>query len=217
MTYLVAVTALLGPLWAAAGGEEGFKTVKAIPFQAEKKEVPDIWVLDFTFRNPRYIMIDVPGKGRRLVWYMTYKIVNRTDQPRSFMPSFELSTDTGKTYHDSILPRAEKAVTVREDPTQPLLNSVTISRPIPPTGAEGSDVVRRGVVFWEDVDMNAKRFSVFVTGLSNGYHRVDDPMDKGKEKLLRKTLKLDFRKLGDVYNPRESEIRFEGEPTWVYR
>ena len=55
------------------------------------------------------------------------------------------------------------------------------------------------------------------TGLSNGYHRVDDPGDKGKEKLLRKTLKIDFFKPGDEFNPRETEIKKQGDPTWIYR
>lgn len=200
-----------------AGGEEGFKDVKPVIYQKENKEVPDIWVLDFTFRDPRYIMVDVPGKGRKLIWYMTYKVVNRTGAPRTFLPSFELVTDQGKVYRDVIMPRAEKQVMLREDPTQPLMNSVSMARPIPPTPKEGAPIVRRGVVFWEDVDMSAKSFSIYVTGLSNGYHKVDDPMNKGEEKLLRKTLKLDFVKPGDVYNPTEKEIRFTGDYTWIYR
>lgn len=196
--------------------DENFKSINPVIFQRESKEVPDIWALDFIFRDPRYIMVDVPGKGRKLIWYMTYKVVNRTGQPRVFLPSFELVTNNGKVYPDIIMPRAEKAVAMREDPTQPLLNSVDMTKPIPPTPKDSAPVVRRGVVFWEDPDMSAKSFSVFVTGLSNGYHKIDDPAAPGKEKLLRKTLKLEFSKLGDVHNPNEKEIRFL-DSSWIYR
>lgn len=199
-----------------ATGEGNFQAVRPITYQWESKGVPDIWVLNFEFRTPRYIMVDIPGKGRKLVWYMTYKVVNRTGAPRTFLPSFELVTAKGQTYKDVILPRAEKAVMLQEDPTQPLLNSVTVAKPIPPTPEKGAPIVRKGVVFWEDVDMNAKEFTIYVTGLSNGYHKVDDPQNKGGEKLLRKTLKLEFTKPGDVYNPHAKEIKFKGEPTWVY-
>jgi hypothetical protein len=218
MASLATPIAMWVGLLGIGAGEEGYKNVKPVIYQKEVKEVPDIWALEFVFRNPRYILVDIPGKGRKLVWYMTYKVINRTGAPRVFMPSFELVTDKGQVYQDSILPRAELAVKMREDPTQPLFNPIQMaSKPIDPTPKESAPIVRRGVVFWEDVDMSTKTFTIFVTGLSNGYHKVDDPNAKGKEKLLRKTLKLDFTKYGDVYNNHEKEIKFSGEPTWVYR
>lgn len=201
----------------AGRGEFNYKTVQQVVFDREKKAVPDIYVLEFTFRNPRYIMADIPGKGRKLVWYMKYKIVNRTDKPRLFIPTFTLVTDKGKVYKDTILPRAERAVMNQEDPTQPLLNSVMMSeKPIPPTPAESNAITRTGVVFWEDVDLETKSFSVFVSGLSNGYVRVYD--DKAQKEVLRKkTLQLNFKKLGDQFLVDNKEIRLEGDPIWDYR
>jgi hypothetical protein len=199
----------------AAGAEEGYKLVTPQVLVGEQKSVGDIWVLHFKFRGPRYIMATVPGKGRKLIWYMTYEVVNRTGKPRLFIPQFTLVTDTGKAYQDVILPQAEKAVSMREDPTEPLMNSVTISEPIPPTPAESLPITRRGVVFFEDVDLAAKSFTVFVTGLSNAYTKIADP-DSKEQKLLRKTLKIEFLKPGDIYAPDEKEIKLAGYK-WTYR
>src|SRR5579859_6689306 len=43
-----------------------------------------IWVLDFRFKDPRLITVDIPGRGRKVVWYLWYQVVNNTDQPRTF-------------------------------------------------------------------------------------------------------------------------------------
>lgn len=222
MTRIVVGLALSLGLAAAASAQEieegNFRRVKPQVFEREKKDVPDIWVLDFKFRNPRYIMVDIPGQGRRLVWYMTYEVVNRSDKPRLFIPQFTIVTDKGEVFTDIVLPRAEKAVMNREDPTQKLFNSVSISeQPIPPTPPEALPNARYGVVFWEGIDMGkTKAFTVFVTGLSNGYVKVEDPKTK-KVDMLRKTLKLDFAKPGDSLNPDEREIRYVGPPAWSYR
>lgn len=225
LTRLVMTVGLAG----VPGGELNFNAVRPVVEFNERSKVPDIWVLDFTFRSPRFIMVDVPGRGRQLVWYMAYTVINRSDKPRVFLPDFTLVTESGKVYKDSIMPAAERAVIAREEPTQlrlvgtadaskhRWLNSVTISRdPIPPSKSEETPEYRHGVVFWEDVDMSTKKFTIYVTGLSNGYQVVAD--DKGKkETVKRKTLMLEFTKPGDVYNPDENEIKFLGDAKWIYR
>lgn len=209
---VVALSLMLGD------GPFGYFDVKPQVYDRERKAVPDIWVLDFTFRQPRYIMANDPVNGRKLYWYMTYKLVNRTGEPRTFIPSFVLKTDKGKIHKDVILPKAEESVRLRENPTQPLYNSVTISKsPVPPTKAEGTPIERYGVVFWEDVDMlNTKSFEIIVTGLSNGYKRGVDPKSK-QEKTYRKTLVLSFNKPGDDHWPTPKEIKMAGDPAWDYR
>ena len=47
-----------------------------------------IWVLDFAFKPLRIKTVDIPGKGRRQVHYLYYKVVNRTGKPRMFVPQF---------------------------------------------------------------------------------------------------------------------------------
>src|SRR4029077_11979484 len=41
-----------------------------------------IWVLNFRFKPLRIKSIDLPGKGRRQIHYLYYKVVNRTGKPR---------------------------------------------------------------------------------------------------------------------------------------
>src|SRR5262245_30719856 len=47
-----------------------------------------IWVLDFHFKDPRVMTVDIPGRGRKLVWYMWYQVSDSTGEPRTFIPRF---------------------------------------------------------------------------------------------------------------------------------
>src|SRR5947209_4557675 len=70
------------------------------------KEGSKVWVLDLVHQDPaiRQIMVDVPGKGRKVCWYMWYQIINYTNEPRSFNPKFELVRhDKNVVYVDQIL------------------------------------------------------------------------------------------------------------------
>ena len=42
-----------------------------------------IWVLDFAFKPLRIITVEVPGKGRRQVHYLAYRVINRTGLSRA--------------------------------------------------------------------------------------------------------------------------------------
>src|SRR4051812_42633086 len=84
-----------------------------------------IWVLDFAFKPVRLITAVVPGKGRRQIHYLYYRVVNHTGKPRPFVPQFTLVTDTGKRYEDRAdLPFAVPLIQNREDPSIPLLGAV---------------------------------------------------------------------------------------------
>jgi hypothetical protein len=184
-----------------------------------KKNVQDadsgIYVLDFRFRAPRLITVDIPGRGRRLCWYLWYQVINNTGEPRTFIPDFELVTiDKPHVYHDQVLPKVQEAIRRIEDPTGHLdiKNSVTIAaEPIPVSKKDAFPKTVTGVAIWDDVDPEANRYSIFVSGLSNGWS-VDD-----KEVVRRKTLQLNFRRLGDKYYQDAREIRFVPPEEWVYR
>src|SRR5437667_5460729 len=62
-----------------------------------------------------------------------------------------------------------------------------------------------------EVSPDCNRFSIFVSGLSNGWN-VDD-----NHVVRRKTLKMDFRRLGDRYFMDSRELRFDGPAEWIYR
>jgi hypothetical protein len=184
--------------------------------KANELDKGDLWVLKMRFNPPRLITVDIPGTGRRLCWYMLYHVTNPDPkEPHTFIPDFQLvAHDPPKGFHDNVLPTVQKAIQKIEDPTGHLdiKNSVTISnQPLPPTKAEATPKWVTGVAIWNDVSPDTNQFSIFVTGLSNGWS-VDD-----KEIIWRKTLQLNFRRLGDRTNQDARDIRFQPPEAWIYR
>ena len=51
-----------------------------------------IWVLEFRFKDPRLVTVDIPGRGSKLCWYLWYQVINRYKEPHTFIPDFELVT-----------------------------------------------------------------------------------------------------------------------------
>lgn len=185
------------------------------PQTPRDKDLQDVWVLRFRFNPPRLITVDIPGRGRKLCWYLLYHVSNPDPKtPHTFRPDFELRTFENRVYADEVLPTAQKAIQQIEDPTGHLNihNSVTIAnQPLPPTKPESSPRWATGVAIWDGVSPDTNAFSIFVTGLSNGYS-VDD-----KEIVRRKTLRLNFRRLGDRTSQDARAIHFMPPEEWLYR
>jgi len=176
-----------------------------------------IWVLDFAFKPLRIITVDIPGKGRREVHYLYYQVINKTGEPRMFVPQFTLVTDTGKRYEDTVLPQAVKQIQNREDPSiQNLYGAVDIMGMVPPSKKQGVEDAVFGVAVWEGVDPKADKLTIFVKGLSNGLR--DDVGPDGKTVTRYKTLQINFIRRGDHFDQKEREI-IPGEPfyDWTYR
>jgi RNA polymerase sigma factor (sigma-70 family) len=184
--------------------------------QAPRGKDRDEWTLDFRFNDPRLLWVETPDKKRKLVWYFPYQIHNRTGQPRTFIPGLDLVLpEGGKSYPDVVLPQAEASVRKLVDPAGvlDLRNSVTIAAtPVPVAKAgDGAEESRHGVAFWEGVPAGAKHFTLFVSGLSNGWVQMQGPDDKpGPVAVRRKTLQLNFKRVGD-------EMRFVPPAQWIYR
>jgi hypothetical protein len=200
-----------------------------------------LWVLDFKFKDPRLIKVNIPGRGTQVCWYLWYQVINYTGAPRTFIPDFELVThDTNMTYQDRILPAVQDAIQKIEDPTgyYKIKNSVTISaEPIPVSLPKAAPRPVTGVAIWADPNevnpdddeatkkrkaklpklADSNRYSIFVAGLSNGWALTDPIPPDTKPVVRRKTLQLSFRRLGDRFQMKSEEIRFQPPPTWVYR
>jgi hypothetical protein len=187
------------------------------------KEGSKVWVLDFKFVGPRVITVDVPGRGRKVCWYLRYQVINNTKEPRTFVPDFEIVTggdskNAGAVRRDQVLPAVQAAIQKLEDPDNylKLKNSVTISaEPIPPSKPNAPRPVH-GVAIWDDLDPDANYYSIYVGGLSNGWSVTDPSEAGGKPVVRRKTLMLKFQRLGDKYYQKSEEVRFRGSE-WVYR
>jgi hypothetical protein len=185
--------------------------------QVNVKDTNQTWALDFRFKSPRLLTVDVPGRGKKIVWYMWYQVINRTGESRTFVPDFELVTlDKHTVHHDQVLPKAEEAIRRIEDPTRYLdiKNSVTIqARPIPITKPDSAPRAITGVAIWDDVfagQPDTTRFSVFVSGLSNGWSKDDQGT------VRRKTLQLNFKRLSDRTHL-DAEVKFLPPEEWIYR
>jgi hypothetical protein len=198
----------------APGG--GFNVVPAPPrINVQDKE--DVWVLDFQFKSPRVIPADIPGRGKKTVWYVRYEVWNRTGAPRYFIPDFEVVSDTAS-FHDEVLPSVQDQIRKTEDPTgfYDLKNTVTIAaRPILPSKPDANPIYVTGVAIFPDLVEKAPdltKFSIFVTGLSNGWS--EDPQT---HIVKRKTLQLNFRRFADARVQSSEVIRFQPPVEWIYR
>jgi len=238
---LMAVVALCLPL-AAGPNERAIKNDTPIQ-EAEASKGGTLWELDFKFKDPRLIKVNIPGRGERVCWYLWYQVVNRTKAPRTFIPDFELVThDTNMVYPDQILPTVQEAIQKIEDPTNyyKIRNSVTISgEPIPVTPEKSAPKAVTGVAIWTDpneplVDddpdtkkrkdqtpklLDSNKYSIFIAGLSNGWSQSDAaPGDKDKKDIIRrKTLQLVFQRFGDKYLMKSEAIKFQPPEKWIYR
>jgi hypothetical protein len=175
-----------------------------------------IWVLDFSFKPIRIKTVDVPGKGRRQVHYLYYKVTNRTGKPRVFIPEFTMVNETGQKFVENNIPQAIPLIQAREDATIPLLGSLNVMGTIPPSTKPDVDDAVFGVATWDKWDPKADRFSIYVRGLSDGYKEVPAPSG-GKPTVKYKTLRIDFIRRGDEHNLDEREI-YLNDPSheWVY-
>lgn len=191
--------------------------------RANPQDREGIWVLDFHFKNPRVMAIDVPGRGRKNVWYLWYQVSNQTGEKRPFVPDFIwVCQDENTAHHDQVLPFAQGEIRRVEDPDNLLgmKNSVTMTQEPIPVSEEFKDGERiafpksvTGVAMWDDINPRSTQFSIFVFGLSDGWAVVDGP--DGRPIVRRKALQLKFRRLGDEFTKDSSQIKFMGHD-WIY-
>lgn len=188
----------------------------------------NVWTLHFAYTPPRIATLDVPGKGKKTVWYMVYQVWNTGDTPRTVIPRFELVTKDGPLVSllDDLSPALAEQVRGIEDTSKSLnmQSSVSISKvPVPVTRADSVPRSVYGIALWPDVAEKApavNNFSVYVTGLSNGTSVTKS--EGGAETITRKTLQLDFLRPTDANNQTLGDIRPNengglGAYRWVYR
>jgi hypothetical protein len=209
----------------------GFNERDIVP-QLAANDKEDVWTLHFRFQDPRIIVEKVPARGTKIIWYMRYAVYNLDPrgEPVKFVPDIELVTLDRHTRHpDEVIPSVEEAIRKREDPTGRIniKNSVTISaEDIPVSKKDAYPRAVTGVAIWTDVDPVAdgkdktprtNKFSIFIAGLSNGYTEERPIGQPGVKIIKRKTLQLDFERLGSGEQTEPSGIRWTGNATWMYR
>jgi RNA polymerase sigma factor (sigma-70 family) len=173
-------------------------------------EQQDVWTLDFHYESLTAHRVDAPEA--RTVLCLRYEVTNNTGQPHHFVPSFTLEAPDRPALPDQVLPKLLPEV-AKVGGLPDLLEckdsvSITTEQLLPSEPAVKHSV--RGAALWPLPDAGARRFSIFVTGLSNAWQAVD-PLPPAPEPMIRrKTLRLDFRREGD-------KIAFVTPAQWLYR
>lgn len=241
---MVAIAVALPATSSAQAPRFGEVRVPAAASGEELASQPELWVMDVNFKPMRQIIVELtdPQTGQKkpqYVWYIAYRAVNRKLAnravaeapvneldppviPPQFIPVFTLQTtdtDVPKLYQDQILPEALAAINLREK--SKLKSSVSAVMDVPPAtepGAADQQVIE-GVATWTGIDGEADRYTVYLTGFSNGFRKVAGP--DGAEVVQWKTIRLKYWRPGDNLNQREPEIRLEtdaaNQPMWIYR
>ncbi len=162
-----------------------------------REHLHDVWNLEFAFKPPRLIDVDVPTAGakmqRKRLWYLVYRVrnaggrrpdIDATDaarrstttfeQPIRFVPQFVLESREPLAEGEGLA--SYRAYLDRVIPTA--------LGPIRAREAGGRDLLdsaemvaqeigpgeeRWGVATWEDVDPRIDFFSIYVRGLTNAF------------------------------------------------
>ena len=148
----------------------------------------------------------------KLYYFITYTVTNRTGEEQLFVPEINILTDAGDLIraNRNLSPAVFKAI--KDRVRNPLLESPNqiIGRIL-----QGADNARDGVLIWPVPDHDVDHLSIFFGGLSGETHSIKDPAT-GEEKLLRKTLQLEYATPGDQPHTPEKPIVFKAK-TWIVR
>jgi hypothetical protein len=199
----------------------------------EPSPYPIAWELDFKHDKPKRIVVKLPNQGNRAFWYMTYTVINKTDEDRKFLPTFEMVTRDGKVHRNDkgvplqvfeTIKRLERGRYPFLEPHYKVVGDLRV----------GDDQAKDGVAIWLEPMSEMGNFSIYVSGLSgetvtmkmvNGAPVRVKPENvalelKGvKEEdvvILRKTLQLNFVVYGDEVYPGLDEVNVRPE-AWVMR
>jgi hypothetical protein len=177
----------------------------------EPSEAKVKWELDFRFDPVRPIRVQLVGrKEKQTFWYMLYTVTNRTGKEQSFVPDFDLYTDTGQLVHSG-----RKTPRVVYNAIKSLHNAPLLKNMPDMTGRilQGEDNAKDSVAIWHDFDPKAGSFDVFIGSLSGEVVEVKLPWRtevikvdaKGEKKvvvqetlLLAKTLQLTYKIPGEA-------------------
>jgi hypothetical protein len=178
----------------------------AVPPQAQAYPEPAIvstsWSLDVTVRAPEAISIEDVDGSIRWFWFISYQVVNPTDQDLLFIPEITVANDLGEiiTAGENVPPTVFSAIKKR-------LGNPLLLSPIEVVGKllQGEDFAREGVAIWPVAEGDVDAFSVFFAGLNGETQDVVNPLT-GESVLVRRTLMLDYKSPGNVTNPQDQPI-----------
>ena len=219
---LVVFLAMVTPLAAAEEVDAAKVAEKAIeagnPDNVDPTQIKgENWMLDFTFENPHPIIVNTPGLGQQMYWYVVYTVTNRTNAEHNFVPAFTLYTTSTSLQRAGVYPAVFDAIK-KQRKIRFLENAVQMIGKVLP----GEDNARTGVAIFGPMPRDAENFTIFVEGLSGQYIERPNPQAKpdslpaAKVLILRKTLTLTYKLPGDQWWLNQDPPLF-AKKAWTWR
>ncbi len=160
------------------------------------------WSLEVEVTKPDAISIEDVDGSIRWFWYVTYKVVNPTDEDLLFIPEITVANDLGEiiTAGEHVPPTVFPAIQKR-------LGNPLLLSPIQVVGKllQGKDFAREGVAIWPASEGDVDAFSVFIAGLNGETQTIANPLT-GESVLVRRTLMLDYKSPGNFKRPQDQTI-----------
>jgi hypothetical protein len=192
-------------------------------------QVPFSWELDFEYKTPQAIRIQLPGeKSAKTFWYMLYTVTNHTGADQTFVPEFVLYTTSGQLLRSGAGVPFTAYEQIKQTVNNPLLQESTA---IIGKLLQGNDNAKTGVAIWPDFDARSGVIDIFVGGLSGEMTEITLPeaievmqLDaSGKQNkvtkstvVLNKTLDLRYSVPGEASN-RANVTPVLEKKSWVMR
>jgi hypothetical protein len=198
-----------------------------VPAPAQTIEVPGQsalhgigkWVLDVVIEQPRMITLRLAGETEDTrYWFVIISVTNKTGGEVGFYPECELMTDTWQLTQAGRGVRQEVYDRIRQMYQQKYPFLVSLDRAMGKL-QPGEDHTRDVLVVWQDFDSDARAVKFFFAGLSNATEAVQKPGEAGaatEEVVLRRTLELDYKILGDPKLRKADSLIYTGKK-WVMR
>ena len=179
------------------------------------------WTIDVSFEHIQQIEVqsDRNAKPKRF-WYTIVTLTNKSGNDVDFYPRCDLMTDTFQ-----VIPAGKKVpAVVFEQIKRRHQSKYPFLEPLEKTGnkiLQGYDNTKDIPIIWPDFDIEAKKVSLFITGLSNEIAVIDHPtakdeIGKAEKVFLRKTLELDYTVGGDPAFRSEARLVYKGKH-WIMR
>ena len=188
------------------------------------------WEMEIQVGKLTPIAVRTPGSDEsKIYWFAHYKLTNRTGKERTFVPDFELYTNTGQVVRAGVGVPLTVFKAIKKNLNAPLLRDQTAM-----TGKvlQGRDNTKQGVAIFTDIDVHAGKVDLFISGLSGETVTVNLPMpikvprldDDGKATsveitkiVLSKTKRIRHIVSGNLANRTGLSARQYKKSDWIMR
>jgi hypothetical protein len=165
----------------------------------------ECWTLNFENQPPRRLVVTGAGGQDGVYWYVLYKVTNRTEKERFFIPDICIETETNKKYLDSLYPALEAAVEQKKG--KRFLNLAEMIGTVKP------GQTKEGVALFPQIDPTADELRLVVMGITNEF-KIE--RSQAGKVCRHRALLATYKRPGDEHYPAFKRVYFYGR-TWDWR